>query len=60
MWRVIYKVRGADCTVPSKEMARVERWRKLLLNMVVIVVFLLGAFVFGICGLDGQVRLVCR
>ena len=34
-----YKVRGADCTVRSKEMARAERWRKLLLNMTVIAVF---------------------
>lgn len=38
--RVTYKVRGADCTVPKQEMARVERWRKLLLNMVVIAGFL--------------------
>lgn len=44
-----YKVRGADSTVPSSEMARVERWRKLLLNMnmMVIGVFLLEVFVLG-------------
>ena len=52
-----YKVRGAECTVPNKEMARVEKGRKLLLNMVVIAVFLLvGILEFGICGL----RLVRR
>lgn len=53
---VTYKVRGADCTVPSKEMARVERWRKLLLNMMVIAVFVLGVFVLGIYGMGDQVR----
>ena len=28
-------MRGADCTVPRKEMAREDRWRKFLVNMVV-------------------------
>ena len=43
-------MRGADCTVPSKEMARVDRWRKLLVNMVVVAVFL-SRYVFGDVGL---------
>ena len=47
---VTYKVRGADCAVPRKETARADRWRKVLLNMVVTVVFLFEIFVFGICG----------
>ena len=56
-----YKVRGADCTVPKKEIARAERWRKLLLNMAVIAVFLLvGNLEFGICRLSDQVKLVRR
>ena len=44
-----YKVRGADCTVPKQETARVEKWRKLLLNMVVLAVFLFAVeiLVFG-------------
>lgn len=33
-----YKVRGADLTVPNKEMARVERRKKLLLNIVIFAV----------------------
>ena len=44
---MIYNVRGADCTVPSKEMAKVEKWSKLLVSMVVIAVFLFE--IFGIC-----------
>ena len=35
---VTHKVRGADCTVPSNEMARVDRWRKLLVNIVIGVI----------------------
>ena len=31
-------MRGADCTVPSNEMARVDRWRKLLVNIVIGVI----------------------
>ena len=31
---VTYKVRGADSTALSKERVRVDRWRKVLLNMV--------------------------
>ncbi len=59
--QVTYKVRGADCTVAKKEMARAEKWRKLLLNMVVIAVFLLvGILELGICGLSDQVKLVRR
>lgn len=57
--RVTYTVRGADCTAPSKKMAMVERWRKMLLNMVVRAGCLFEIFVFGICGLDNQGRFVC-
>lgn len=31
-------MRGADCTVASNEMARVDRWRKLLVNIVIGVI----------------------
>ena len=47
---ITYKVRGADCTVPSKEMARVDRWKKLLVNMIVAV-FLSKMLVLGRCRL---------
>ena len=51
-------MRGADCTVPSREMARVERWRKLLfnMNMMVTAVFLLEVFVLGVSGSSDEVR----
>lgn len=51
-----YMVRGADCTAPRKEMARVVRWKKLLLNIMIIAVFLLDVFVLGIGGLSDEVR----
>ena len=51
-----HKVRGADCTVPNKELARADRWRKLWVSMV-IAVFLFEVFVIGRCGLGDQVRL---
>ena len=47
-----YKVRGADCTVPSKEMARVERGRKLLLSMMIVAMSLVGKWKIGVYRLD--------
>ena len=55
-----YKVRGADWTAPSNEMARVERWKTLLLNMMVIAVLSFEVYVVGRCGLGDHVGLVCR
>ena len=51
-----HKVRGADCTVANKEIARADRWRKLWVSMV-IATFLFEVFVIGRCGLGDQVRL---
>lgn len=59
-----YNVRGADLTVPNKEVARVERRKKkLLLNIVIFAVaavVLFQVFMGRICGLGDQVRLVYR
>ena len=58
-----YKVRGADLTVPNKEVARVARRKKLLLNMMIFAVaavVLFQVFMGRICWLGEEVRLVYR
>ena len=50
-----YEVRGADCTVCSKEMARAERGRKLPVNMAIIQVFSFGVFEVRIYGMGDSV-----